>query len=59
MIEIAQIVLFVLAGAFLYGLVGFLFRDQIMSKPLMKTQATGGNIVDMAARHSLLERNGQ
>jgi hypothetical protein len=54
MIEIAQIVLFVLAGAFLYGLVGFLFRDQIVSRP-MKAQATGGNIIDMAVRHSGLE----
>ena len=29
MVEISQIVLFILADAFLYGLVGFLFRDQI------------------------------
>jgi hypothetical protein len=29
MVDIGQIVLFILAGTFLYGLVGFLFRDQI------------------------------
>jgi hypothetical protein len=29
MVDIVQIVLFILAGTFLYGLVGFLFRDQI------------------------------
>jgi hypothetical protein len=56
MVEIAQTVLFVLAGAFLYGLVGFLFRDQIASWP-MKAQATGETVVDMAAR--LSGRKGQ
>jgi hypothetical protein len=29
MADIVQVVLFMLAGTFLYGLVGFLFRDQI------------------------------
>jgi len=55
MIEIVQAVLFVLAGAFLYGLVAFLFRDQITSRP-MKAQATRGSIIDMATGHSGLER---
>jgi hypothetical protein len=32
MADIAQVVLFILAGTFLYGLVGFLFRDQITSR---------------------------
>jgi len=58
MVEIGQIALFVLAGICLYGLVGFLFRDQLMSRSI-KTRATSGNIVDMAVRHSGLERNRQ
>jgi len=58
MIEIVQAVLFVLAGAFLYGLVAFLFRDQITSRP-MKARVTRGNIIDMAAGHSGLERERQ
>jgi hypothetical protein len=32
MVDIAQLVLFILAGTFLYGLVGFLFRDQITNR---------------------------
>jgi hypothetical protein len=58
MIEIVQGALFVLAGTFLYGLVGFLFRDQITSRP-MNALANGQNIVDMATRHSALERKRQ
>jgi len=58
MFEIGQIALFVLAGTCLYGLVGFLFRDQLMSRPT-KTRATSGSIIDMAVRHSGLERNRQ
>jgi hypothetical protein len=32
MLDIAQVMLFILACAFLFGLTGFLFRDQIASK---------------------------
>ena len=58
MAEIAQTVLFVLAGTLLYGLVLFLFRDQIVSGP-MKARVAGGNIIDMAVRHSPSERSRQ
>ena len=58
MVEIAQTVLFVVAGTLLYGLVVFLFRDQIVSRP-MKAQVAGGNIIDMAVRHSPSERSRQ
>jgi hypothetical protein len=32
MVDVAQVVLFISAGIFLYGLVWFLFRDQIASR---------------------------
>jgi hypothetical protein len=32
MVDVAQIVLFISAGTFLYGLVWYLFRDQITSR---------------------------
>jgi hypothetical protein len=36
----------------------FLFRDQIVSGP-MKARVAGGNIIDMAVRHSPSERSRQ
>jgi hypothetical protein len=58
MVVITQVVLFVLAGSLLYGLVGFLFRDQLTRRP-MKAEAAGGHIIDMGAGPSGLERERQ
>jgi len=55
MAAIAQAALFAFACTFLYGLVGFLFRDQITSRPVKAQVIAGENLIDMTARPSASE----